>query len=92
MIEFHLEADILSAINFEKHSPIGFSFINHITMSQLVDFDRMFRLDGKIALVTGGKCIGPSKKDRRAERVNPQAREDLVFTLQQRSFVPAQRK
>jgi hypothetical protein len=25
-------------------------------MSELKNFDRMFRLDGKVALVTGGAC------------------------------------
>lgn len=31
-------------------------------MSELKNFDRMFRLDGKVALVTGGKLPSPSLK------------------------------
>jgi hypothetical protein len=35
----------------------SFSIFHHFGMSELHDFDRMFRLDGKVALVTGGQCI-----------------------------------
>jgi hypothetical protein len=33
-------------------------------MSELRDFDRMFRLDGKVALITGGEC-DPLASDRK---------------------------
>jgi hypothetical protein len=59
-------------------------------MSELRDFDRMFRLDGKVALITGGEQ--PRTDSRRSALKSLQDRVDLGFTQRQHSSEQVQRK
>ena len=52
-----IELDILEAVDVDppnSHSAVLSINIGFV-MSELQNFDRMFRLDGKVALVTGGQ-------------------------------------
>ena len=60
-------------------------------MSELRDFDRMFRLDGKVALITGGEQPR-TDSTRRSALKTLQDREDLDFTQRQHSSEQEQRK
>jgi hypothetical protein len=69
-------------------------------MSEIKGFDKMFRLDGKVALVTGGKRNFPSSaQSLRETRVGRfpdgvvlQVLEVLGYIPLQHSFSPAQEK
>jgi hypothetical protein len=63
-------------------------------MSELRNFDSLFRLDGKVALVTGGKFgadMAVSQKHSSSD-AGSQDLEDWVCMLQLHFYAPAQRR
>jgi hypothetical protein len=55
-------------------------------MSDFLDFKNLFRLEGKVAIVTGGKTVGKGEKVlKRFQLINFQALEVSDYTQQQLS-------